>query len=598
MPNTNASPDPRRALLQQYLRRGATVVPMEPPILHSEDQAPAPLSFGQQLIWLHSQCAPELPLYTETWTVHFHGHLNPAALKSVLQEFIRRHEAWRTVIRESDGVPFLAVLPSSDVNLQISDVRSFPEAERESRATELARADVVEPFDLANGPLLRFRLISLADDLHRLYVALHHSVFDGFAVYRVFLPELATLYDAYCNNYAPELPDVSITYSDYARWQFERLHSGELDKHIAYWRRKLSGELPLLNLPTTHPRPATQTFAGDMCPVNICRDLKEKLKEFAGRESCTLFMVLLAAFYAVLYRYTGQEDLLVGTVTAGRNHRQLSELVGFCLNTVPLRVDLSGQPNLAEVVRRVRDATLDALAHDDVPFDVLVRELRMKPDTARHPIFQVMLTLEPPLKQTDPRWDLTQVEVSTKFAKFDLYWELDEREDGISGKLTYSSSLFSPEAAKQIVDDFCATLAIIANDAQSSLSSLPMSIGSPLVGEVQPVAVTAKEPSGASNGEEADGENIALELRQIWQRLLRNAKFDVYDSFFDVGGYSLLAVQMLSTVEQRLGVRIPLPEFITSPTISMLMRSISMREKNRDFDVQSLRGEVLNAIRD
>lgn len=597
MSNTKASPDPRRALLQQYLSRDTTVVPMEVPIPHSDDPASAPLSFGQQLIWLHSQCAPELPLYTETWTVHFRGNLDPVALKSALQAFIRRHEAWRTVIRESDGVPFLAVLPPGDVNLQISDVRSFSEAERENRATELARADVVEPFDLANGPLLRFRLISLADDLHRLYVALHHSVFDGFAVYRVFLPELATLYDAYCNNYAPKLPDVSITYSDYARWQHERLHSGDLDKHTAYWRRKLSGELPLLNLPTTYARPTTQTFAGDMCPVSIRRDLKEELKQFAGRENSTLFMVLLAAFYAVLYRYTGQEDLLVGTVTAGRNHPQLNELVGFCLNTVPLRGDLSRQPNLAEVVRRVRDTTLDALAHDDVPFDVLVRELRVKPDPLRHPIFQVMLTLEPPLKQTDPRWDLTQVEVSTKFSKFDLYWELDEREDGISGKLTYSSSLFSPEAAKQIVDDFCTTLAIMVEDAQSSLSSLPMSIGSPQFREV-PVAITAKGPSGASNGGQADGENIERELRQTWGKLLGKARFDVHDNFFDIGGYSLLAVQMLSTIEQRMGVRIPLPEFMASPTISMLMRSISIREKNRDLDVQSSRGEVLNAIRD
>lgn len=597
MSNTKASPDPRRALLQQYLRRDATVAPIELPIPHSEDATSAPLSFGQQLMWLHAQNAPELPIYTETWTVHFRGNLDVVAFRRALQEFIRRHEAWRTVVRETDGVPFLVVLPPGDVQLETSDVRSCPEAEREIRATELAQADVLEPFDLAKGPLLRFRLVSLADDLHRLYVALHHSVFDGFAVYRVFLPELATLYDAYCNNCVPKLPDVPITYSDYARWQQERLRSGGLNKHIEYWRRKLAGELPLLKLPTTYRRPAIQTFAGAMCPVVVGRYLKERLKEFAGRENSTLFMVLLAAFYAVLYRYTGQDDLLVGTVTAGRNHPQLNELVGFCLNTIPLRVDLSGQPSLADAVRRVRDATLDALAHDDVPFDVLVRELKLKPDPARHPIFQVMFTLEPPLKQTDPRWDLTQVEVSTRFSKFDLYWELDEREDGISGKLTYSSSLFSPEAAKQLVDDFCKALATIVNAPESSLSSLPMNVGSEFR-EIQPAATARTEPSVASEGEQAARENLERDLRQIWQKLLGNARFDVHDSFFDVGGYSLLAVQMLSIIDQRLGVRIPLPEFITSPTIAKLMRLISIQTNNRGLKSQRSRGEVLDAIRD
>lgn len=581
MSNTKASSDLRRALLQQYLRSDASIVRAEATIPHSNDSGTvAPLSFGQQLIWLHSQCAPQLPLYTEAWTLHFRGNIDCGALKRALQEFIRRHEAWRSVIRERNGAPFLVVLPPGDVNLQISDVRSFPEAERECRATALARTDVVEPFDLANGPLLRFRLISLADDLHRLYVALHHSVFDGFAVYRVFLPELAALYDASCLDKASTLPEPSITYSDYARWQRERLCRGELDLDIAHWRRKLSGELPLLNMPTTYPRPAKQTFAGEMCRVTICRDLKEKLKQFARHENSSLFMVLLAALYAVLNRYTGQEDLLVGTVTAGRNHRQLTELVGFCLNTVPLRVDLSGQPTLAELLRRVRDATLDALAHDDVPFDAIVRDLKVKRDAARHPIFQVMLTLEPPLKKTDPRWDVTQLEVSTGFSKFDLYWELDEREDGISGKLTYSSSLFSPDAAKQLAQDFCTTLATMASDAQSSLSSVPIFASAGPHQETRTRAVGAGPPSGPVKIEQSASENLEIELFQIWQELLGSSSFNVHDSFFDIGGYSLLAVQMLSIVERCSGVRIPLPEFMSAPTISQLIRSISVRESN------------------
>jgi surfactin family lipopeptide synthetase A len=580
MKEFNANQDSRHALLREYLRANRPLPAKPPSIRRGGHGEFVPLSCGQRLIWLHSQSAPDRPLYTETWTLHFYGPLDIVALKRALNAFVARHEAWRTVFPVINGEPVQVVQESSELHLKITDLRNLPANEREAEATRLAERDARVPFDLARGPLIRPRLVTFEDKLHRVYTSLHHSIFDGVAIYRVFLPEVAALYDAFREGRSSPLIDTPIQYRDYTRWQHERISSANIQKQISHWRERLRGELPLVDLPTTWPRPATNNFAGSMLRLTVPTEVKERLRQAGAREGATLFMVLLAALYTLLYHYSTREDLRVGTVTAGRNDPELHNLVGFCLNTLVLRVDVSGQPTFAELMRRVRDAVLDALANDEVPFDVLVHELNVRRDPANNPLFQVMFSLEPPVANVDERWDLTQMEVDTGASKFDLDWELEVRTDGITGKLIYSTALFSREAAQGIIDDYVSVLRVVAADPQVKIASVPLAHGRqlartselpPLVADNHPIPYQTSGDNGAHSAE------IERQLLEIWRSVLGTSTIDVRDNFFELGGHSLAAIQVLAWVESRFGRRVRFSEFLHGPTIELLAALLHRR---------------------
>ncbi|OLE50111.1 MAG: hypothetical protein AUI36_19705 [Cyanobacteria bacterium 13_1_40CM_2_61_4] len=407
-------------------------------------------------------------------TVHRKGSLDVPAFERSFNEIIRRHEAWRTTFTTVDRRPVQVVNPAPTLRLPVVDLRGLPEAEREPEALRLASEDARQPFDLGRGPLLRANLIRLRDDEHRFVLTLHHIIFDGVSIYRVFLPELAALYEAFSTGKPSPLPEPTSQYADYAHWQREGLQGEALSELMTYWKKQLAGNLPVLELPTDRPRPAVQSFRGAMEPLVLSKTLTDALKALSQREGVTLYMTLLAAFKALLYRYSGQEDILIGSVTSGRNHPELENLMGFFLSTVVLRTNLAGNPTFRELLGRVRDVTLEALSHDEVPFEDLVKELQPQRDPSHNPLFQVLFSLEAPLAPHDSGWALTQFDVDTGAAKYDLYLQLDDRLEGVIGRFIYNTDLFDASTIVRMRGHWQTLLQAIVADAAQHLEALTL----------------------------------------------------------------------------------------------------------------------------
>ena len=475
MPGSISSSDTRQ-LLQEYLQ---AVRPARPsPILPSGVNAPAPLSFGQEQMWLHLKIAPShaASAYNEAITIHHKGPLDADVLAACVSEVIRRHEAWRTTFADADARPVQIVHSPRPLALPVIDLGELPVAEREARALRILSDEARRPYDLGIGPLVRPTLLRMADADYRLMLAMHHIVFDGFSIYRVLLPELAALYEAFSNGAPSPLPELPIQYSDFARWQRNLPQSPAGSCALEYWRKKLAGDLPVLQLPSDRPRPVMQTFRGASYKFSLPSGLSSEVKEFSRREGVTLFMSLLAAFDVFLHHYTGQDDILIGGVTAGRNRAELEPLIGFFLNTVVLRTDLSGDPTFRELLARVKETTLEALTHDDVPFELLVKELRPHRDVSVNPFFQVLFSIEPPRAFQKSDWGLSQGEVDLGATKFDLDFQLDETLDGIIGHCSYSTDLFDPATVERMVQHWQQVLenaVVDANQRISQLSLLP-----------------------------------------------------------------------------------------------------------------------------
>lgn len=463
----------RKELLESYFRN------REEPAPESRDNfalrssaAAAALTFAQQQLWLHSQLAPGSALYNEPLTVRHRGALDVHALEQAFSEIVRRHQAWRTVFPVIESEPIQRVLPPFFVTLPEIDLRDLPPEEREREAIRIATVDARLPFDLNDGPLFRAKLVRTGDEEHRLYVTLHHLIFDGFSGYRVFLPELITLYEAFSRNKPSPLPELPFQFADYAIWQQRRWQSGELNPHLDYWRQKLSGPLSPIQLPIATSRPVLQNFAGAMHTLSLPRELSEGFKEFCRNQSVTLFMGLLAAFNVLLHRYSRQEDIIVGSNTAGRIPPGSEKLLGYFLNTIPLRNDLSGDPTFLELLDRVRQATLEALAHDEVPLDELVAELQPAREPHRNPLFQILFSLEPPLPTVGPEWDLTCIEVETGATKFELCMVLDDRKDGLLCRLIYDVARFDAETVERIGGHWQTLLHSIIQNPAAHVSEL------------------------------------------------------------------------------------------------------------------------------
>ncbi len=475
MPNTSELSEAKRALLQRYLRGD---LPQETgaagAITWRASGSPAPLSLGQQQMWLLAQLAPDSPVYNECVTIHLPGPLDGAALEQSFNEIIRRHEAWRTSFPLVDGQPIQMIHPPSTRTLPMVDLRYLPETEREAEARRLATEDARILFDLAHGPLLRATLMRLGDAEHRLFLTLHQIIFDGVSLYWVFLPELRALYESFLSGKPSPLPDLPIQYADFAVWQRQWLQGDMLADQLAYWKQQLADAPTVLKLPTDRPHPPVQTYRGSMRPFALSKRLTDSIKALSRQEGVTQFVALLAAFNTLLYRYTGQDDLLIGTSTAGRKRSEIQGLMGFFLNTLVLRTNLSGNPTFRELLVRVREVTNSAFAYEDVPFEYLVKELHPERNLALSPLFQVMLTLEPPLPVLPSAWTLTQMDVETDTAKFDLYLELDDRPEGLIGRFEYSTDLFDAATIDRMVRHWQTLLEGIVADPERRLSELPL----------------------------------------------------------------------------------------------------------------------------
>ena len=464
------------SLFENYLKGSLAQEPSGlAPITRRTSTDPAPLSLAQEQIWLHAQVTPDCPVYNETVTVHRHGPLNVAVLERCLAEIIRRHEVLRTTFATVDGHPVQVVHSAPEkFSLPVVDLRSLPQVEREPEALRIFTLEARKLFDLERGPLFRAMLATLDDNEHQLFLTFHHIIFDGVSVHRVFLPELQALYEAFSSGKPSPLAELPFQHADFACWQRQWVQGESFAERMAYWRRQLAGELSPLELPTDRPRPPVRAFRGGMMPFTLPESLSEALQTLSRREGVSLFMTLLASFAVLLHRYSGQEDILIGSATAGRNQPDLEKQIGPFLNTIVLRTSMWGEPTFRELLGRVRAVTLAALQNDDVPFDRVMKELQPKPDRSRPPIFQATLALEPRMSRERSGWDVTGLDVNAGAAKYDLSVVADDRPEGIAGRLVYNSDLFDAATISRMVEHWKTLLDGVVADPARPVARLPL----------------------------------------------------------------------------------------------------------------------------
>ncbi|MEP6486691.1 amino acid adenylation domain-containing protein [Microcoleus vaginatus GB2-A3] len=476
LPISSLFASPTVAELAQRIEAGDREKPFlqAPPIQLVSRNQNLPLSWNQQRLWFLAQLEPNSPVYNEPFTIRIPGAIDVDALSKALNEIIKRHESLRSRFITIDGQPVQVIDPPSTFNLAVVDLRQFPQDQRESEALRLATRESKQLFDLTSGPLLRATLIQLADEDYRLFMTVHHIVIDGVSIYSVFLPELAALYEAFSTCKPSPLAELPIQYADFTLWQRQWLAGEILESQLDYWKQQLRGDLPVLQLPYDRPRPAVQTFRGARQCLTLSKELTSSLKTLSQQEGVTLFMMLLAAFKTLLYRYTEQEDIVVGTVSAGRNRPELEGLIGFFLNTLVLRTDMSGSPSFRQLLGRVREITLAAYAHEDLPFEKLIPTLQPDRNLSHNPLFQVAFVLEPPMPSLNCGWTMSQLDIQTDTAKLDLTLELDERPEGIIGRFEYNTDLFEASTISQMIGNFQTLLEGIVADPDKRLWELPL----------------------------------------------------------------------------------------------------------------------------
>ncbi|HEX7770939.1 MAG TPA: condensation domain-containing protein, partial [Pyrinomonadaceae bacterium] len=458
----------KRALLEKRLAGRSSGDVDGQAIQPSPRNGPVPLSFAQQRLWFLDQLEPGLVAYNIPAAVRLVGQVDVAVLNWSLNEIVRRHESLRTTFDSVAGQPVQIIAPSFELTIRIVDLTDIPDELRETEAMRLSREEAALPFDLIRGPLIRAVLLRLRNEEHVLILTMHHIISDGWSQ-GVLKTELSALYEAGMNGQGSPLPELSIQYADFAQWQRGWLKDDELDRQLAYWRKHLAGAPPSLDLPNDGVRPPQLNYRGATFLFELSPELSESVNAFSRREGTTLFMTLLAAFKALLFRYTGQSDLVIGTPVANRNREELEGLIGFFVNTLALRTDISGNPTFRELLHRVREVSLNAYAHQDLPFELLVEELQPVRDLSRNPIFQIVFDLQSaPAKSLElTGLTLQPYEFTAETTRFDLELHFTLTPEGLIGTIVYSTNLFAESTIRQIAERYRMLLqAVVANPEQ------------------------------------------------------------------------------------------------------------------------------------
>jgi amino acid adenylation domain-containing protein len=446
-----------------------------PPMVRVSREETLPLSFAQQRLWFLDQLEPNSSLYNIPAAVRLKGQLDLYALGQSFTEIVNRHESLRTRFGVVEGVPVQVIDEAGSFMLQVTDLSDWGEAEREAEAGRVATAETQAPFDLTTGPLFRASVLRLGAEDHVLLCTMHHVISDGWSM-GVFINELTTLYTAYAAGQPSPLPELTLQYADFAHWQRGWLAGDVLEGQLGYWKKQLAGAPAALELPLDHPRPAVQTFRGAPEPLSFSAELTAALKELSRREGVTLFMTMLAAWQTLLARYSGQEDVVVGTPIAGRNRAEMEPLIGFFVNTLVLRTNLSGDPRFIELLRRVREVALGAYAHQDVPFEKLVEELQPERDLSRSPLFQTMMMLQnvPQEAMQLPGLELSPMVGEGGTTKYELTLELVETSTGLIGALRYNVDLFRAETINRMLGQFERLLESVCRKPEQRLSEVEL----------------------------------------------------------------------------------------------------------------------------
>ena len=415
-----------------------------------------PLSFAQQRLWLIDQLDPNSGLYNIVAPIQLNGALNVAALQKALDTIVSRHEVLRTTIASVDGVPRQVIAAARPADFKMIDLSTLPAAGRKEEAYKLLREQARRPFNLSSDLMIRATLLKLEPKEHIFLIAMHHIATDGWSL-GIFVREFSALYEAFSKGQSVSLPELPVQYSDFAVWQREWLQGEVLDAQLQYWKKKLAGIPSVLELATDRPRPAVQTFRGAREPLTLTKSTVEALEDLSRREGATLFMVLLAAFKILLHRYTGQDDIVVGSPTAGRSRMEIEGLIGFFVNNLVLRTDLSGDPTFRELLGRVRETALAAYAHQDLPFEKLVEELQPQRALSHHPIFQALFTLQnfPLLEAKLSGLTLTPLLLNSEMEQFELALGLGEGLESFgsieNSSVGYNTDLFDASTINRMI---------------------------------------------------------------------------------------------------------------------------------------------------
>jgi amino acid adenylation domain-containing protein len=436
------------------------------PLRASRRADPQPLSFAQQRLWFLHQMEPESPFYNLPFAVRMEGALEVDALRRALAEIVRRHEVLRTTFRADAAGSWQVIHPAPEsFDLPVADLRALPGEWGRGEVLRLAADEAEHPFDLRHGLMLRALLVRLGEAEHTLVLNLHHVAGDGWSIDLLFR-ELSALYAAFCAGEPSPLPEPPLQYADYAEWQRGWMAGGALDEQLAYWRERLAGAPAVLELPTDRPRPAVQSHRGESRAFKVRPALAARLRALARETDATLFMVLLAAFDLLVHRLSGRDDVVVGSPIAGRMRGEVEGLIGFFVNTMALRTDLSGDPTFRALVGRVRETTLEAYAHQDLPFERVVQAVQPDRALSHNPLFQVAFALQNvPMEPVRlPGLTLRLEEVDSGTSKFDLFLEMEEQGERLRGRLEYATDLWEPDTADRMIRLFLHLLDGVAAD--------------------------------------------------------------------------------------------------------------------------------------
>jgi amino acid adenylation domain-containing protein len=450
-------------------------LPPLPPVTAVDRDGPMPLSSAQERLWFLHRMDPASPVYNIPVALRIGGALNPAALERALGEVVRRHESLRTTFHEAGNAPVQAIAPFDGFSLAVDDLTSLDAEEREAEAMRRAADDAARPFDLAAGPLFRASLLKLAADDHVLLLCLHHVIGDGWSL-GVLFRELSAAYAAFRDGAELDLPQPALQYADYAAWERRELRGAALDRQLAWWTARLAGAPALLELPTDRPRPAVQTYRGGAESVELPAALLDRVRDLARGEGATPYMVLLGAFQLLLAKYAGTDDVVVGSPIAGRTRRELEDVIGFFANTLALRTDLSGDPTFREALRRVRETTLGAYEHQDLPFERLVDELQPERSLGHSPVFQVAFTLTEGdgAAAALPGLETRGIAAELDHTKFDLTLSLTAHAGGLSTALGYRADLWDATTVRRMLGHFRRVLEQVVSTPDAALSAIEL----------------------------------------------------------------------------------------------------------------------------
>ncbi|HXX44014.1 MAG TPA: condensation domain-containing protein, partial [Candidatus Acidoferrales bacterium] len=432
---------------------------------------PRALSFAQERMWRLYQLEPTSAFYNCPMRVLLAGVLDVEALRRSISEIVRRHQVLRARIVEVDGSPAQQVM-DADSHLRMIDLTAWGSVERTAELERLADEEMQRPFDLSQGPLLRTTLLQLSQEEHVLLITMHHVVTDWWS-FGIFLQELTLLYPAFATGHASPLPQPPVEYADFAQWQRDWLQGRLLEEQLTYWKRQLAG-MPVCQLATDRPRPSVQTFRGAEQPLALNKGLSDGLKTLGQQEGATYFMVLLAAFQALLHRLTGQKDIGVASAIANRNRSETQGLIGLFVNTLVMRTSLTGDPTFRELIRRVRETAIEAYTHQDLPFEKLVEALRPERTASTNPLAPLMFVLQNAPAPAAHLPGLRLLPWTANTTRFDLEAHLWETENATEGRLIYSTDLFDAQTMARMAAHYERLLEAVVADPDQRVSQLRM----------------------------------------------------------------------------------------------------------------------------